>query len=170
MKQYLLKKVIYYSLPEESKGFTLIELLVVVIIVGILAAVAVPNYIAQIGKARESEAKTRLGTIAHSQQVYHFEVKSFYNATNLQVLGINPIGQYYKYTADVTADGSKAIHTAYAIDPSNSGARDFSIGVYYTAPNYSQTLCMADAVDSDGTTSSVVAQTDGTCSGGNAIQ
>lgn len=155
---------------KSGEGFTLIELLVVVIIVGVLAAIALPNYIAQIGKARETEAKVSLGTIAHSQQAFHFETKSFYDGSDLSDFGVNAVGEFYSYTGDATADSNKAIHTAYAIEPNNSGARDFSIGVYYSAPNYSQTLCIATSVDNDGTTSSVTAQTDGTCSGGNAIR
>ena len=153
---FVKNKLWYYYLKfllnnKHNIGFTLIELLVVVIVVGILSAVALPNFIAQIGKARETEAKVMLGTIAHSQQIYHFEAESFYNLSNLQVLGVNSVGQYYNYTADTAANGNQALHTAYATNPSDSGARDFSIGVYYTAPVYSQILCIANGVDNDGT-------------------
>ena len=159
-----------HLIPTNDRGFTLIELLVVVIIVGVLSAIALPNLLGQIGKAREAEAKTTLGTIARSQQAYHFESKTFYQGNDLRVIGINPGGAYYGFTVDNTADQSKAIHTAYATNPSDSGARDFAVGVYYNAPQYSQTLCMALGVDGDGTTSSVTAEADGSCDGGNRIQ
>jgi len=58
---------------EIRKGFTLNELMVVILIVGILAAVAVPIYRGQIDSARWSEGKTAMGTIAESLRMYAAE-------------------------------------------------------------------------------------------------
>ena len=56
-----------------KKGFTLIELMIVVAIIGILAAIAIPNFLKFQAKSKQSEAKTNLGAIFTGELAYFGE-------------------------------------------------------------------------------------------------
>ena len=62
---------------KNNDGFTLVELMVVVAIIGILAAIAIPNYQKYQAKARQSEAKLGLGAVYTSQQSFRAETGTY---------------------------------------------------------------------------------------------
>ena len=80
----------------KKKGFTLIELMIVVAIIGILAAIAIPNFIKFQARSKTGEAKANLKGIFTSEKSYYQEHDS-YNADMLLV-GFNPErGNRYAY-------------------------------------------------------------------------
>src|ERR1700722_730648 len=82
-------------------GFTLIELLVVILIIGILAAIALPSFLSQTSKANDSAAKTQIGTLQTTMQAYAIEHSgSFVGATLTELQKIEPI---LKDTSTATA-------------------------------------------------------------------
>lgn len=73
-----------------KKGFTLIELMIVVAIIGILAAVAIPNYTKYQAKARQTEAKLNLTALYTSEKTYQAEKATYTNC--LSEAGYAPDG------------------------------------------------------------------------------
>jgi len=68
-----------------NAGFTLVELLVVVVIIGILTAIALPAFLAQSAKAKQSEAKTTLSAWLKGQQLYRYEYGHFGSFNDISV-------------------------------------------------------------------------------------
>jgi type IV pilus assembly protein PilA len=79
---------------QDEKGFTLIELLVVILIIGILAAIALPAFLSQRGKAQDTDAKSMARTVQTAFETQYTDAQSYqFNgaaATAAALHGIEP--------------------------------------------------------------------------------
>ncbi|MDH4230096.1 MAG: prepilin-type N-terminal cleavage/methylation domain-containing protein [Nitrospirota bacterium] len=80
----MLEKILRRSEYASEVGFTLIELMIVVAIIGILAAIAIPNYQNNAIRARQTEAKSILNAI-HTNQVLYQSQYGTYGSTEAQL-------------------------------------------------------------------------------------
>jgi len=79
---------------QSEKGFTLIELLVVILIIGILAAIALPAFLNQRGKAQDTEAKSQVRTAQTAMESYYTDNQTYVGADLAALKAIEPsLGQ-----------------------------------------------------------------------------
>ncbi len=137
---------------KEDEGFTLIELLVVIIIIGILSAIALPSFLNQANKAKESEAKQYVGSMNRQQQAYFLEKDEY--TTNIAQLGLGIASETENYVYGISSNANTGV-TNYGDGASKSdtlrtfigGVQAARIGAASEATTLA-VLCQTDEVNS----------------------
>jgi len=128
-----------------KKGFTLVELMIVVAIIGILAAIAIPNFIKFQARSKQSEAKTNLKALFQAEKSYFAERDTYSN--DMQTIGFIPErGNRYMYrlgsgtaqTRSQAAIGTQANPTGIQVDTYRIPGADSAPG--FVASNATYTL------------------------------
>lgn len=145
-------RLLYFLIQRNnSAGFTLLELLIVIMFLGILAALAIPNFLKQVGKAREVEFTNTIGTINRAQQTYHWEKNVFANTgidtQTIQNLGLSFDNKYidtYNFQTTSTMATLQPVNNEYDIDET----RAYSGATFYGSGIYQVTICKSVVVTS----------------------
>jgi type IV pilus assembly protein PilA len=117
-----------------EEGFTLIELLVVILIIGILAAIAIPAFLSQTSKANDAAAKTQVGTLQTTMETYAAENNgSFTGATLAELQKIEP-------TLKDTTTATAGAPTVPASDEFSVSSTAKGSGDVYTLTNTKGTI------------------------------
>lgn len=132
---------------KQEKGFTLTELLVVILFISALSAIALPTYLNQVGKSRESESQMIMGGLNRAQQAYHFEKGKF--ASQIELLGVGFQQKYHTFQLSgiLTTDYKVEVrHSIEAIDSFDTRVRNYALGIFFDEGKYDAVQCQGYGV------------------------
>ncbi len=124
------------------QGFTLIELLVVIIILGILAAIAIPSLLGQIAKGKQAEARVALGLINRAQQGYRYEKGTFGTLPELSLEAATISLKFYEISDVGSPDAFGAAYQANAVTQFDNEIKNYAGAAGQTAAGaYTGIIC-----------------------------
>jgi type IV pilus assembly protein PilE len=104
------------KLCHQQTGFTLIELMIVVAVIGILAAIAIPNYSDYIKRGKAAEATSNLATLRVKMEQFYQDNRTYIGGTC--TLSATEGAQYFAYNCSVAPTA-----TAYTLNATGIGAQ-----------------------------------------------
>ncbi|MDO8749092.1 MAG: type IV pilin-like G/H family protein [Candidatus Omnitrophota bacterium] len=114
----------------KNSGFNIIELVVVVVIIGILSALAIPQYTKTVERSRQSEALTNLAAIRGAQTRYYLENGNYTNSFDNLDIDNTTNGTYFTYTVVDESANTVVARALRNSEKNPCGTTNYTINMY----------------------------------------
>jgi prepilin-type N-terminal cleavage/methylation domain-containing protein len=114
----------FTKMMRKNEGFTLIELMIVIAIIGILAAIAIPQFSAYRTRSYNAAAEADLRNAATAQEAYYVDNQTYVASPETALIG-STYGFYTSQNVDVSGDAASQQYTMTAYH--SSGSKTFTL-------------------------------------------
>ncbi|MDJ0599437.1 MAG: type IV pilin-like G/H family protein [Crocosphaera sp.] len=134
-------------LKNSHRGFTLLELMIVIVMLGVLAAISIPQLLGMVAKARETEIHNQIASLVRAENVYYLEHGKFAKINSTQMrnhehgLDVAITNDKYNIRTTFASEYNAVRVKATALGEYQTSLKNYTAGLHYSGGIFASIIC-----------------------------